>query len=369
MKKYRVVLCSNTSWYLFKFRKSTITSFLDKGAEVYCVAPPDEYSYKLSQLGANYVKVNMVGKSTKLISELKSALFIYNKIKSISPSHVFNFTPKMNLYSGLACRILKIPYSNNISGLGTMFIHDSILFRIARKAFKVSNGGADTVFFQNDEDRQLFDRMGLINGGRVDVLPGSGVNVNEFSFSELPKTDLVFLMIGRLIGDKGVREYVEAARIVKETNQNVRFLLAGPAGVSNQSAISESELEQWVSSGIVEYIGYQEDVKPWIKAAHVVVLPSYREGMPRVVLEAASMGRPAIVSDAPGCRQSIAPGETGLLCKPKDAGDLANVFFKVIDMDRAALENMGREARKRMVDYFSEEIVVKKALDCVGSVI
>ncbi|WLQ15464.1 glycosyltransferase family 4 protein [Hahella aquimaris] len=364
----RIIFCSNTSWYLFKFRRSTITRLLKEGREVYCMAPRDDYSKMLSDLGAEFVDIKMDGKSVNPLKEISVICEIYRAIKRIRPDYVFNFTPKMNLYSGVACRSMGVLYSNNISGLGTAFIHDSFIYRVARKLLGFSNKGAHRVFFQNEDDKCLFERLNLIRRQGVDILPGSGVNTDEFYFSPLPDGPIVFLMIARLIADKGVREYVAASQSVREKYPDIRCLLVGPMGVSNKTAIAEEEVVEWVRKGWIEYLGYQEDVRPLISQSHVVVLPSYREGMPRVVLEAASMGRPAIVTDAPGCRQSVEAGETGFHCQPQDAGDLARVMFEVVELDRKPLSLMGIAARRRVEKTFSEVYVINRALECVESV-
>ncbi|MBU6950780.1 glycosyltransferase family 4 protein [Hahella sp. HN01] len=364
----RIIFCSNTSWYLFKFRRSTISRLLEEGGAVYCLAPRDDYSKMLVDLGAEFVDIRMDGKSVNPLKEFSVICELYQAIKRIRPDYVFNFTPKMNLYSGLACRSMGILYSNNISGLGTAFIHDSFVYRVARKLLGFSNKGAHRVFFQNEDDKSLFERLNLIRRQSVDILPGSGVNTDEFYFSPLPDGPIVFLMIARLIADKGVREYVAASKVVREKYPDVRCLLVGPMGVSNKTAIAEEEIAEWVRKEWVEYLGYQEDVRPLISQAHVVVLPSYREGMPRVVLEAASMGRAAIVTDAPGCRQSVEAGVTGFHCQPQNASDLTRRMLEVIELERSSLSMMGAAARRRVEKAFSEVYVINRALECVESV-
>ncbi|ABC29211.1 Glycosyltransferase [Hahella chejuensis KCTC 2396] len=361
----KIIFCSNTSWYLFKFRRSTIVRLLKEGCTVYCLAPYDNYSKKLLELGAEFVDIKMDGKSINPFKELGVFYEIFGAIRRIKPNYVFNFTPKMNLYSGLVCRTMGILYSNNISGLGTAFIHDTFVYRLARKLLGFSNKGAHRVFFQNEDDKCLFERLNLIKRQGVDILPGSGVNTEEFCFSPLPDGPIVFLMIARLIADKGVREFAMASKVVREKHPDVKCILVGPMGVSNKTAICEEEITDWENEGWIEYLGYQEDVRPLIGQSHVVVLPSYREGMPRVILEAASMGRPAIVTDAPGCRQSVEAGRTGFLCQLQSVEDLARVMLEVVELDRKRLSQMGMAARSRVEKAFSEVYVINRALECV----
>ncbi|MCE9664004.1 glycosyltransferase family 4 protein [Halomonas sp. M5N1S17] len=362
-----VVLVSNTSWYLYNFRRGTILALRESGYTVIGLAPQDAYSHRLvDELGIKHVPLPMEGKGTRLLGEGRSLLALANMLLRFKPTFVFNFTVKANIYSGLACRALGIPYANNVSGLGTAFLHDSWLYRRVRSLYGVANCGARRVFFQNQEDHDLFQSHGLLRETPTAVLPGSGMDTTRFSFSPLPApVPFTFVMIARLLGDKGVREYVQAAAQVRIDHSNSRFLLIGPHGASNCTAISEVEVQRWQAAGVVEVLGEQGDVRPFIQQAHVLVLPSYREGMPRTVLEAAAMGRPAIVSDVPGCRQAIVAGQTGWLCEVKSADSLAQCMKRCIALPQAELQAAGKAARVRIEDEFDERIVVEAALDCL----
>lgn len=362
-----MVLTSNTSWYLYNFRKGTIKAFIKKGYNVICAAPEDSYSGKLVELGAIFSPIPMIGKSTNPIHELKSLFYIFNLLRKLKPHFVYNFTIKMNLYFGLVCRALLIPYANNVSGLGTIFLHDKLIFRLAKKLYGIVNRGAHTVFFQNQEDHDLFVSNSLVVAEKSIVLPGSGVDIEHFNFHPLPdEGPFTFTMIARLIGDKGVREYVAAARKIKLLYPDVRFILVGPAGVSNKTAILDSEIEQWQQDELVEWVGEQNDIKPWLVKSHVFVLPSYREGMPKTVLEAAAIGRPAIVTDVPGCRQSIVDGVTGWLCQVKNADSLAKRMIQTLIISHDELSAKGVAARTRAENEFTEKIVIDHYLACLN---
>lgn len=362
-----IVLFSNTSWYLWNFRKGTIQALLAEDYKVICIAPLDEYSDKLRVLGVEFYAIPLEGGGTAIISELFSAFAIFNLVRKLKPDFVFNFTIKMNIYSGISCRLLKIPYANNVSGLGTAFLHEGLRFKLAQLFYGFSNKGAEKVFLQNDEDRQIFLDKNLADEKKTCLIPGSGVDLERFEFTPLPSSlDKVFLMIGRLIGDKGVREYLEAAALIKAQYPDTRFILIGQSGVSNKTAITDEEVNAIKQQGIVEFMGAQEDVLPWLKLSHVFVLPSYREGMPRTVLEAASVGRPAIVSDVPGCRQAIKADETGWLCQVKSASDLACVMETVINLDDETIGQFSRNARANAENHFSEQIVIGHYLDCLS---
>ncbi|MGJ7461982.1 glycosyltransferase family 4 protein [Halomonas sp. MA07-2] len=362
-----VVLVSNTSWYLYNFRRGTIVALRGAGYRVVALAPLDKYSrYLVEELGIAHEPLPMEGKGTRLLGEGRSLLALFSLLRRLKPTLVFNFTVKANIYSGLACRALGIPYANNVSGLGTAFLHDSWLYRRVRSLYGVANRGARRVFFQNREDHALFLSHGLLRDTPTTVLPGSGMDTTRFTFSPLPDSvPFTFVMIARLLGDKGVREFVQAAGEVRVAHPNSRFLLIGPHGASNCTAISEAEVQRWQSAGVVEVLGEQGDVRPFIEKSHVLVLPSYREGMPRTVLEAAAMGRPAIVSDVPGCRQAVVAGRTGWLCEVKCADSLALCMKTCIAMPQEELQAAGKAARARIEEEFDERIVVEAALDCL----
>ncbi|XGA80994.1 glycosyltransferase family 4 protein [Halomonas sp. CH40] len=366
-RHHTIVLVANTSFYLYNFRRGTLLALREAGYRVVSLAPLDDYAQRLEdELGIEHQALPMEGKSTRLLGEAKSLWALGNALRRLQPAFVFNFTVKANIYSGLACRVLGIPYANNVSGLGTAFLHDTWLFRRVRSLYGVANRGARRVFFQNQEDHDLFQSHGLLRTTPTTVLPGSGIDTARFEFSSLPESGpFTFVMIARLLGDKGVREYVHAAEQVIAQHPNTRFMLIGPHGASNRTAITEYEVRQWQQVGVIDYLGEQPDVRFFIQQAHVLVLPSYREGMPRTVLEAAAMGRPAIVSDVPGCRHAVKAGVTGWLCQVKSADSLANAMLACLDKPHAELQAAGNAARLRIEREFDELIVINAALGCL----
>lgn len=362
----KVIISANTSWFVFNFRFKTITRLLELGHEIHVLAPNDKYSNKLVSMGCIFHDVYVDGKGTSFLSELKSLCKIYFSIKRISPDFVFNSTIKMNIYVGLACIFLKKRYVNNISGLGTAFIHEGVLFRFSRLLYGIVNRKSDHVFFENEDDMNLFFSKSMAVPSRSSLLPGSGVDIDKYSFKELPKSKpFVFTMVSRLIEDKGVREYIEASKIIYKKNKNVKFILIGPSGVSNKTAITVREIESWENLHFIEYVGEQSNVASWLADTHVFVLPSYREGMPRSVLEALSIGRPAIVTDVPGCRQSILPEVNGWLCQPKSADDLARAMLEALILDDEKLVAMSKAARVWIEDNFSDEIVANRHIEII----
>ncbi|MFA0313071.1 hypothetical protein BH581_19190 [Vibrio splendidus] len=366
----KVVLSSNTSWYLYNFRKSTICSLIEQGYKPICVAPLDSYSDKLVELGAEFVPLGIEGKGINPFKELISLWSIIEILRKHNPCFAFNFTIKMNIYVGLCCALLKIPFANNVSGLGTAFLHKGIAYSLAKFLYGLSNYFSKNVFFQNNEDRDLFNKLGLVNKEKTILLPGSGVNVTEYQYERLcrenqPRT---FLMIARVIADKGVREYVEAANAVQQQFPDTCFILVGDWNISNKSAFDESIINDWQNNSAVEFVGHQDDVCSWIYRSDVVVLPSYREGMPRTILEAASCGRPAIVSNVPGCRHAIVADSTGWLCEARSSESLAAKMKETLLLSTDELEEFGRRARTNIEDNFSDVLVVNACLNVLDNI-
>lgn len=361
----RIVLASNSSWYLYNFRAGTIAAFLGQGHEVICLAPEDEFSQGLNELGARYIPLPMHADGTNLLQELLLIWRMFRILRREQPDFVFNFTVKLNVYLGLIARYQGIPYANNVSGLGTVFLHPGFLFRQVQRIYGWANAGAKRVFFQNINDLDTFLAKGLVTQQKAVLIPGSGVNVKHFAYTPLPARPFRFLMIARLMADKGAREFVHAAGIVKRQYPDTEFALLGPDEVRNRSAIPLAEVARWRREGIVEFPGAVFDVRPWLMDSHVLVLPSYREGMPKSVLEAAAMGRPAIVTDVPGCRQSIVDGETGWLCRVRDADSLAAQMIAVMQSD-VDIGTFGKRALERVRRDFSETAVIGAYLDCAS---
>lgn len=367
MNDKTIVLVSNTSWFLYNFCQGLLKALERRGFRVVCLVPDDDYSQRLlDEFDVTLHSMPMDGKSTGPAREGKCLFWLYGQLRELRPAFVFNFTIKANLYAGLACRALRIPYANTVTGLGTAFLHDSHLFRQVRRLYGVANAGATRVFFLNPDDRVLFESQGMLQKVDWEILPGAGVDVARFAFTPLPqKGPFTFVLIARLLGDKGVREYVAAAEQVRGIHTEARFLIVGPKGVSNRTAIDDDEIEAWCERGVVEYVGAQDDVRPWLAQSHVLVLPSYREGMPSTVLEAGAMGRPTIATDVPGCRHAVTDGETGWLCRVKDVESLAARMRACLVMTPWSLSRVGVAARRRAEKEFSQDIVVAGYLACL----
>lgn len=357
----RVLISINAAWNVVNFRAALVRALVADGHEVIAAVPDDGALPAVEALGARVAVLPMTSASTSVAGDLALLGRYIRLLRRERPDVFLGWTIKPNTYGSLAARLMGVPRINNVSGLGTVFIRESWVTRVAERLYRIGLGGASTVFFQNHDDRAEFVKRGLVDPAQVEVLPGSGIDAAHYNPAAFPREEdgtVRFLMVARLIRDKGVTEFVEAARIVRARHPHARFALLGFLDVDNATAISRAELEGWVAEGVVEYCGAADDVRPFIGNCDCVVLPSYREGLSRVLLEAGAMARPAIATDVPGCRDVIRAGETGLLCALRDPASLAGQMFALLAMPPAERAAMGLAARAHIAENFDEIRVV-----------
>ena len=299
--------------------------------------------------------------SRKGVNPLLDIITLLNLIicfLKLKPDHVLFFTIKPVIYGSIAAKLLNIKTIVMITGLGTAFIADNWITRLVKLLYKLALSSVATVFFQNNDDKDLFLKSNIINPNVCKLTPGSGIDTHQFPYSSFPKNNnITFILIARMLWDKGVGEYVEAAKIVKVKFPNAKFQLLGALAIENRTAISDETMAAWINEGSVEYLGATNDVRPYIEAASCVVLPSYREGTSRVLLEAASIGRPIIASDVPGCREVVDNGISGLLCRSKDCLDLADKMEVMINLSFEEQKMMGIKGREKIEKEFNQDIV------------
>jgi glycosyltransferase involved in cell wall biosynthesis len=288
-------------------------------------------------------------------------------LKRMRPAAFLGFTIKPNIYGCIAARSLGIPAIANISGLGTVFIKRGPLLAFVTRLYRFGLSRAAVVFFQNPDDRALFVARRMVRPEQARLLPGSGVDLDRFAPAPQPVGPPTFLLIARLLGDKGVREFVAAARSLRADLPDARFQLLGPIDEGNRTAIARAELDEWIAQGAVDYLGETDDVRPYVAAASAVVLPSYREGLPRSLLEAAAMARPLIATDVPGCREVVEDGINGILCQARDAESLAKAMKTLAKAPVAKRSAMGEAARRKVQDQFSETVVIAAYLDALDT--
>ena len=323
----------------------------------------------LDALGCTTIFVPVHGKGINPFED--AGLFLrYRKIFSdIKPDVILAFTIKPVIYAGISARLMGLPVVQTITGLGTVFIRSTWITRLAKIMYRVALGKSEKVFFQNQEDRELFENQKIVSKRLTETVSGSGVDLGWFSLAPIPpmrkQGEEIFLFIGRLLRDKGILEFVEAARLVKKTDPNINGQVLGPTWGDNATAIQMKEMEQWVDEDVIEYLGETDDVRPFIRECDCVVLPSYREGIPRVLLEAAAMGRPVIAANVTGCRDVVKDQITGFLCRERDPEDLAIKMNQFICLPALSRQEMGGRGRLRVETEFDEKNVVAKYVDIV----
>jgi glycosyltransferase involved in cell wall biosynthesis len=360
----KILISLNSAWNIYNFRAGLIRFLLEQGHEVVAVAPDDGYVREVESLGCRFVAIHMNTHGVHPVNEFMLFCRYLRLLWSERPDVYLGYTVKPNVYGSLAAMLLRIHVINNIAGLGAVYIGGGAMSRVVSALYRLSLSQSSRVFFQNSDDLGMFVSRGLVKARIADILPGSGVDLNRFSYTPLPEmasrggtAPFRFLLVGRVLWDKGVGEYVEAARRLKSIYPFVDFCILGSLDSANPSAIERSQMQAWTDEGVVRYLGVTDDVPAQLNAAHCVVLASYREGAPRTLLEASAMGRPIITTDVPGCRRVVEDGITGLLCQPRDAESLAQCLETVLNMTPKALEAMGRRGREKMEFEFDERLV------------
>ncbi|WP_232280338.1 glycosyltransferase family 4 protein [Sphingomonas sp. PAMC 26605] len=356
----------NTSWNLVNFRSNLIARLQREGYAVVALSPDDGHRDALIALGVRHIPVKIDSKGLSPLRDIVLALRYWRVLRSLRPVAFLGWTIKPNIYGSLAAHALGIPVINNISGLGTAFIRIGLLTRLVRSLYRLALARSSTVFFQNRHDRDQFVEERLVAAQRAALLPGSGIDLARFVPAPLPASPLVFLMVARLLRDKGVLEFAAAARIVRADRSDAVFRLLGPLDVANRTAIDRREVEGWQRDGVLDYLGEATDVRPHLAAASVVVLPSYREGMPRSLLEAAAMARPLIATDVPGCTEIARAGENAMLCPVRDARALADAMRAMIALSPAARAAMGARSRAIAEAEFDVALVEQRYLDAIA---
>ena len=297
-------------------------------------------------------------------------LILLKDAKRIKPDVVLHYTIKPNIYGTLAAAITRTPAINNVCGLGTVFLKNNLVSLVAKGLYKLAFAFPNKVFFQNQDDLNLFAENKLIDESITDILPGSGIDLSKFHpLKKARDKKFSFLMISRLIHDKGVLEYIEAIKILRGRGVDAEFKLLGPKDPLHARGIQLDIIDGWIESNSVDYLGKTDDVKPFLAEADCVVLPSYREGTPRSLLEAASVCKPIVATDVPGCREVVVHGHNGLLCNLKDANDLADKMMEMAAYDAERIHQMGENGRQRVLENFDESIVIDKYIGAINEIL
>ncbi len=353
------MFCANTAWNLANFRSPIIAALVADGHRVIAAAAADGSEARLVQLGAEFRRLPVQSSGRNPLADVRLLLWLVRLLTLERPTRLMTFTIKPNIYGSLAARLTGTRAIATISGLGSAFLAGGPTGRLIDRLYRLGLSRVEAVFFQNDDDRDLFLERRLVTSDQVRRVPGSGVDLAHFHFVPPPTNRCpIFLFVGRLLWDKGVREFVDAARLVEESGMDAEFRLLGACGVDNPSAVTLLEVERWAADGIIRYLEATGDVRSAVAAADCIVLPSYREGVPRSLLEGAAMGRPLIASDVPGCRDVVEDGGNGFLCAPRSAWALAQAIQRMVALAPPERAAMGRHSRTKAEREFAVGRVV-----------
>jgi glycosyltransferase involved in cell wall biosynthesis len=369
----RVAVVINTSWNIWNFRRGLVKALQAAGHEVLAIAPPDAYSARLeSELGCRYVPILMENKGTNPVKDAQLTRRFLTIYKRERPDVVLHFTIKPNIYGTLAAKLAGVASINNVSGLGTVFLIENLVSKVARGLYRFAFRFPHKVFFQNNDDRELFIRYGLIRPERTGLVPGSGVDLARFrpqpAAEKAADAPFTFLMVARVLYEKGIVEYFEAARQLRATlgADKVRVQLLGGLDEAGGVGVPRATFEQWLAEGTVEHLGTSDNVAEHLHRADCVVLPSYREGTPKTLLEAAACGKPLVTTDVPGCRETVQHGRNGYLCQVRSADDLGAKLLQMAQLPPERLAAMGAASRQLAEEKFDEQLVLREYLAAVN---
>ncbi|WP_028856413.1 glycosyltransferase family 4 protein [Psychrilyobacter atlanticus] len=361
--KKKIGMVVNEAWNMYNFRGGLIKKLILEGYEVVVIAPTDKFDEKLKSLGAKVVDVQINSKGTNPMEDLKLIFSLRKIYKREKLDIVFNYTIKPIIYGTIAAKLAKVIPIAVTTGLGYAFIKEGKVTKVVEKLYRFSLRFAKEVWFLNENDKKVFLERKLVDSDKTFVLNGEGIDTDYFKPLKETGSDrkIKFLMIARALWDKGVKEYCEAAQIIKSKHRDkeIEFLFLGKVGVPNPSAVPKEYIEKYHNEGIINYLGVVDDVSEIIEESSCFVLPSYREGISRVIMENASMGKPIIATDVPGCRELVDDGKTGYLCTPGESKDLAQKLEWFINLPEERREKAGRLGRQKMIDEFSEKMVVE----------
>lgn len=360
-----ILLCANTSWGILNFRKGLITELIARGDNVTVVAPFDDASEALTLLGCEFIDVQISAKGMNPFEDLLFMATLTKIYRKLKPDCIIHYTIKPNIYGSLASRIARIPSIAVTTGLGYSFDNPGFVARIAKVLYKIAFVSPIQVWFLNQEDMNAFVEANLVKAERARLLDSEGVDTDHFSPRNIPVADesIRFLLVARMLWDKGIGEFVEAAGKIQTTYPNSIFQLLGDAEANNPRNIGREKIAEWERGGTIQYLGTVDDVRPIIASADCIVLPSYREGVPRTLLEAASMGKPVITTDTVGCRETVVDDVTGLLCEAKSAESLASAMEKILLASEEHRADMGQAGRDYIIRRFDEKKIIDTYLE------
>jgi len=361
----KIILFANTDWYLYNYRLGLAHEILARGHELILLSPDGPYAKKLKDLSFTWKKIDLDRKGGNPIHEIRTLVEIFRLYSYEKPDLVHHFTVKCIIYGSLAAKFTGIPkIVNAVTGLGYIFLNNDFKTRIIRQVVKCFYQIAlrnTQVIFQNEDDLNTFIENKLVKQNQSTVISGSGVDTTLLKPAKASSGIPVVLLVSRMLKDKGIHEFVNAARMIKGEGIKARFVLVGDVDEGNPASLSRNELEAWQNEDVVEWWGWQDDVVGIYQQASVVCLPSYREGISKSLIEAAACGKPLVTTDVPGCRDVVLNDKNGFLVPPRDSTKLAEAISLLIGDERLR-ERMGKQSRQIAINHFSLDKIIHATL-------
>lgn len=372
--KLKIALVANSSWNIYNFRLNVLEILLEHGYEVIVVAPLDVYSHFSNRFPTvrHLPLYNLARRSLNPLNDLRLIAELFSIYREERPDVLLHYTIKPNIYGGLVARWLGLRTIGCVTGLGYTFIRTGFVHWLSKLLYRWAYTDVEYVIFENIDDRLLFNDLGIVEAEKSISVKGCGINIERFHpmprWEKYSPNARVFTFIGRFLYDKGIVEFVEAARIVKQKYPKTIFWLVGEIDNDNPAAINIEILKEWIFEGLVENKGFMDDVRPFIAASDCIVCPSYREAIPRVLQEGMAMERAIITTDVAGCREAVDDGNNGFLVPVKSAQALADAMCRVIVMSDAMLEEMGKNGRKKVLNEFDQKLIAADILSVIQGV-
>lgn len=369
--KKTIALVANSTWNIYNFRLNLIDKFIAEGMDVVVIAPVDEYlTYKEKYPTVRHYGLRLLDRdSTNPIKDILLLLELVRRYKKIKPDIILHFTNKPNIYGGIAAKIAGIKSIAVVTGLGYAFINKGFVRAVMTYLYKFTAAFHSKFIFENIEDRELFSQLGIVSSPKAISVKGCGVNTtwyHPFPNGQI-KEKTIFTFIGRLLYDKGIREFVEAARQIKSMRQDVAFWVVGELDAENPATIDKDDLVRWVDEDVVYYHGFIKDVRNIIAASDCIVLPSYREAIPRTITEGMSMAKPVITTDTAGCREAVDNSVNGYLVPVKSIIELKNTFIKFLNLSKDKKSQMGALGREKAVNEFDDQKIAQEIWDIISN--
>lgn len=366
----KIALVTNSTWNIYNFRQGLIKRLHSEGYEIIVIAPVDEYIHYLNEsyFTKHIPLKHLAPQSKNPAKDLLLTKELYQIYKKESPDLILHYTIKPNIFGSIAAKLTGLNSISTITGLGYTFLNKGLTNSIVKRLYRYAFQKLQKVIFHNSDDRQLFLDNRIIKEQQAKIIPGSGVNTNYFRPLSVTanQSKFVFLFIGRLLYDKGIIEFVKAAKQLRNRLPKAEFWVVGESEAKNPSLVSKSDLLQWVEGQFIHYLGPTNEIRKYIKKADVVVLPSYREGMPRAILEGMAMGKPVITTDTAGCKETV--DGNGIIVPVKNAAALANAMEKIYHLDGSAFKRMSLQSRRLALEVFDEKIIIDQYLEIIQAI-